>query len=128
MDSRFTSPVAIIGLNKETSLLRGPYIRNRLYFQQLFSNNLLINLHCSGHREAKQTFKLTRTVHQMNVDRPFQITETTSDTTEMPKQLMKISMERDSLKQKWGITIQGGSDLALTAKIASVKVKIEGFQ
>lgn len=46
----------------------------------------------------------------------------------MPKQLMKISMERDSLKQKWGITIQGGSDLALTAKIASVKVKIEGFQ
>merc|ERR1712025_559432 len=46
---------------------------------------------------------------------------TTSDTTEMPKQLMKISMERDSLQQKWGITIQGGSDLALTAKIASVK-------
>merc|ERR1711973_906200 len=39
----------------------------------------------------------------------------------MPKQLMKISMERDSLQQKWGITIQGGSDLALTAKIASVK-------
>ena len=63
----------------------------------------------------------------MNVDRPFQITETISDTNEMPKQLMKISMERDSLKQKWGITIQGGSDLALTAKIASVKVKIEGF-
>jgi len=57
----------------------------------------------------------------MNVDRPFQITETISDNAEMPKQLMKISMERDSLKQKWGITIQGGSDLALTAKIASVK-------
>ena len=42
----------------------------------------------------------------------------------MPKQLIKISMERDSLQQKWGITIQGGSDLALTAKIASVKVYI----
>jgi len=39
----------------------------------------------------------------------------------MPKQLIKISMERDSLQQKWGITIQGGADLALTAKIASVK-------
>merc|ERR1712244_143432 len=42
-------------------------------------------------------------------------------TNTMPKQLLKISMERDSLEQKWGITIQGGSDLALTAKIASVK-------
>merc|ERR1712241_281525 len=42
-------------------------------------------------------------------------------TIRMPKQLLKISMERDSLEQKWGITIQGGSDLALTAKIASVK-------
>jgi len=39
----------------------------------------------------------------------------------MPKELIKIRMERDSLQQKWGITIQGGSDLALTAKIASVK-------
>ena len=42
----------------------------------------------------------------------------------MPKQLTKIEMERDSLQQKWGITIQGGQDLSLTAKIASVKVKI----
>merc|ERR1711974_541606 len=39
----------------------------------------------------------------------------------MPKQLIKISMERDSIQQKWGLTIQGGADLALTAKIASVK-------
>ena len=30
-------------------------------------------------------------------------------------------MERDSLSQKWGITIQGGADLSLTAKVASVK-------
>ena len=44
-------------------------------------------------------------------------------TIAMPKQLIKISMERDSLQQKWGITIQGGADLALTAKIASVKVR-----
>jgi len=39
----------------------------------------------------------------------------------MPKQLIKIEMERDSLSQKWGITIQGGADLSLTAKVASVK-------
>merc|ERR1719443_2113341 len=32
-----------------------------------------------------------------------------------------IEMERDSLQHKWGITIQGGQDLSLTAKIASVK-------
>ena len=31
-------------------------------------------------------------------------------------------MERDNLGQKWGFTIQGGADLALTAKVASVKV------
>merc|ERR1712079_194052 len=42
-------------------------------------------------------------------------------TVKMPKQLIKIEMERDSLQQKWGITIQGGADLSLTAKIASVK-------
>merc|ERR1712079_534528 len=42
-------------------------------------------------------------------------------TVKMPKQLIKIEMERDSLQQKWGITIQGGQDLSLTAKIASVK-------
>merc|ERR1711936_745773 len=39
----------------------------------------------------------------------------------MPKELIKIRMERDSLQQKWGFTVQGGADLALTAKIASVK-------
>ena len=43
-------------------------------------------------------------------------------TVKMPKQLIKIEMERDSLQQKWGITIQGGADLSLTAKVASVKV------
>ena len=46
----------------------------------------------------------------------------------MPKQLIKIEMERDSLEQKWGITIQGGADLSLTAKIASVKVIIFYYQ
>merc|ERR1711994_250750 len=39
----------------------------------------------------------------------------------MPKELMTMELERDSLQQKWGITIQGGADLSLTAKIASVK-------
>ena len=39
----------------------------------------------------------------------------------MTKKLIKIEMERDSLSQKWGITIQGGADLSLTAKVASVK-------
>merc|ERR1711910_101287 len=39
----------------------------------------------------------------------------------MPKELMTLVMERDNLQQKWGLTIQGGADLALTAKIASVK-------
>merc|ERR1712235_48553 len=39
----------------------------------------------------------------------------------MTKKLIEVEMERDSLQQKWGITIQGGADLSLTAKIASVK-------
>merc|ERR1711874_361640 len=39
----------------------------------------------------------------------------------MPKELMTMELERDNLQQKWGLTIQGGADLALTAKIASVK-------
>ena len=39
----------------------------------------------------------------------------------MPKELLNIEMERDNLGQKWGFTIQGGADLALTAKVASVK-------
>lgn len=30
-------------------------------------------------------------------------------------------MERDNTSQKWGFTVQGGADLSLTAKIASVK-------
>ena len=40
----------------------------------------------------------------------------------MPKELLNLEMERDNLGQKWGFTIQGGADLALTAKVASVKV------
>ena len=42
----------------------------------------------------------------------------------MPKELMTLVLERDNLQQKWGLTIQGGADLALTAKIASVKVRL----
>ena len=42
----------------------------------------------------------------------------------MPKELMTMELERENLQQKWGLTIQGGADLALTAKIASVKVLI----
>ena len=44
----------------------------------------------------------------------------------MPKELMTMELERDNLQQKWGLTIQGGADLALTAKIASVKVGVRG--
>ena len=40
----------------------------------------------------------------------------------MPKELLTLELERDTLQQKWGFTIQGGADLALTAKVASVKV------
>merc|ERR1712122_114167 len=36
-------------------------------------------------------------------------------------ELINIEMERDNMQQKWGFTVQGGADLALTAKIASVK-------
>merc|ERR1711915_1034249 len=43
-----------------------------------------------------------------------------SDTI-MGKELITIEMERDSLQQKWGFTVQGGKDVSLTAKIASVK-------
>jgi len=39
----------------------------------------------------------------------------------MGKELIKIEVERDNAQQKWGITIQGGADLALTAKVATVK-------
>jgi len=39
----------------------------------------------------------------------------------MGKELISINMERDNMQQKWGFTVQGGADLALTAKIASVK-------
>jgi len=39
----------------------------------------------------------------------------------MVKELITIDMERDNVQQKWGFTVQGGLDLSLTAKIASVK-------
>jgi len=39
----------------------------------------------------------------------------------MGKELISINMERDNMQQKWGFTVQGGADLSLTAKIASVK-------
>jgi len=39
----------------------------------------------------------------------------------MPKELISIEMERDNMQQKWGFTVQGGLDVSLTAKIASVK-------
>merc|ERR1739844_672742 len=39
----------------------------------------------------------------------------------MVKELITIEMERDSLQQIWGFTVQGGKDVSLTAKIASVK-------
>ena len=42
----------------------------------------------------------------------------------MPKEMITINVERDSLQQKWGFTVQGGKDVSLTAKIASVKVRI----
>ena len=45
----------------------------------------------------------------------------------MVKELMTIELERDTLQQKWGFTVQGGADLSLTAKIASVKVGREHF-
>merc|ERR1712126_579224 len=41
--------------------------------------------------------------------------------TIMGKELITIEMERDSLQQKWGFVVQGGKDVSLTAKIASVK-------
>jgi len=47
--------------------------------------------------------------------------EIESETLKMPKELLTIEMERDSLQQKWGFTVQGGLDLSLTSKIASVK-------
>jgi len=39
----------------------------------------------------------------------------------MVKELISVNMERDTLQQKWGFTVQGGADVSLTAKIASVK-------
>merc|ERR1712079_883942 len=49
------------------------------------------------------------------------ISQVTGKQDKMPKELMTMELERDNLQRKWGLTIQGGADLALTAKIASVK-------
>merc|ERR1712110_294220 len=49
------------------------------------------------------------------------ISQVAHRSSKMPKELMTLVLERDNLQQKWGLTIQGGADLALTAKIASVK-------
>merc|ERR1711936_1085163 len=49
------------------------------------------------------------------------ISQVAHRSSKMPKELMTMVLERDNLQQKWGLTIQGGADLALTAKIASVK-------
>merc|ERR1712110_628192 len=49
------------------------------------------------------------------------ISQVSHRSSKMPKELMTLVLERDNLQQKWGLTIQGGADLALTAKIASVK-------
>jgi len=35
--------------------------------------------------------------------------------------LVTVELERDNLQQKWGFVVQGGADVSLTAKIASVK-------
>ena len=40
----------------------------------------------------------------------------------MTKTLVTVELERDNLQQKWGFVVQGGADVSLTAKIASVKV------
>jgi len=39
----------------------------------------------------------------------------------MVKELIKVELERENTNMKWGLVIQGGADLALTAKIATVK-------
>merc|ERR1712058_105659 len=53
-------------------------------------------------------------------DLPIQFTSVTY-CLRMVKELITIEMERDSLQQKWGFTVQEGKDVSLTAKIASVK-------
>ena len=35
---------------------------------------------------------------------------------------MKVTVERENLQQKWGFSLQGGQEMTLTLKVASVKV------
>merc|ERR1711964_67962 len=46
---------------------------------------------------------------------------TTQSSPSLLQVYLVFNMERDSLQQKWGFTVQGGKDVSLTAKIASVK-------
>jgi len=39
----------------------------------------------------------------------------------MVKELISVELERENTAMKWGLVIQGGADLALTAKIVTVK-------
>ena len=39
----------------------------------------------------------------------------------MGKKLMKMTIERENLQQKWGFSLQGGQEMSLTLKVASVK-------
>jgi len=39
----------------------------------------------------------------------------------MGKKLMKMTIERDNIQQKWGFSLQGGQEMTLTLKVASVK-------
>lgn len=39
----------------------------------------------------------------------------------MPKEIVDVVLERDNTKMKWGISLQGGQDLSLTSKIATVR-------
>ena len=34
---------------------------------------------------------------------------------------MKMTIERENLQQKWGFSLQGGQEMSLTLKVASVK-------
>ena len=41
----------------------------------------------------------------------------------MGKKLIKVTIERENLQQKWGFSLQGGQEVTLTMKVSSVKVK-----
>jgi len=39
----------------------------------------------------------------------------------MGKKLIKVTIERENLQQKWGFSLQGGQEVTLTMKVSSVK-------